>query len=170
MISQTGYWSLDYILWVGSSLVIISAAAAVGQFISADAQGITITLFKIPHHPPQSTTSPSSKYHTTLFKVPHHLFKVPHHPLQRTTPHSSNHHTTLFKVPHHPLQSITPPSSKYHAILFKLPHHIHQTTTPPSSNYHAPIKLINNSHQIILFQNIPISKYFNFSVPISVKK
>ena len=29
------------------------------------------TLFKVPHHPLQNTTPPSSKYHTTLFKVPH---------------------------------------------------------------------------------------------------
>ena len=44
------------------------------------------------------TTSPSSKYHTTLFKVPHN-------PLQSTTPPSSKYHTPLFKVPHNPLQS-----------------------------------------------------------------
>ena len=28
--------------------------------------------YKVSHHPLQSTTPPSSKYHTTLFKVPHH--------------------------------------------------------------------------------------------------
>ena len=55
----------------------------------------------------QSTTPPSSKYHTTLFKVPHH-------PLQSTTQPSSKYHTTIFKVPRNPLQSTTPPSSKYH--------------------------------------------------------
>ena len=58
-------------------------------------------------HPLQSTTRPSSKYHTTLFKVPHH-------PIQSTTPPSSKYYTTLFKVLYHPLQSTTPPSSKYH--------------------------------------------------------
>ena len=42
--------------------------------------------------PLQSIIPPSSKYHTTLFKVPHNLFKEPHN---------------LFKVPHNPLQSIT---------------------------------------------------------------
>ena len=56
-----------------------------------------IALFKVPHNPLQNTTQPSSKYHTTLFKVSHH-------PLQSTT---SKHHPTLRKVPHHPLQSIT---------------------------------------------------------------
>ena len=75
-----------------------------------------ITLFKVPHHPLQSTTSPSSKYHITLFKVPHH-------PIQSTTQFSSKYHTILFKVPHHPLQRTTPPSSKYHTTLFKVPHH-----------------------------------------------
>ena len=48
------------------------------------------------------------------------LFKVPHHPLQSTTPPSSNRHTTLFKVAQHPHQSTTPPSSKYHITLFKV--------------------------------------------------
>ena len=62
-----------------------------------------------------TNTSPSSKYHTTLFKVPYH-------PLQSTTPPSSKYHITLFKVPHHPLQSTTPPSSKYHTTLFKVQH------------------------------------------------
>ena len=75
-----------------------------------------IILFKVPHHPLQSTTPPSSKYHIILFKVPHH-------PLQSTTSFSSKYHTTLFKVPHHPLQSTTPPSSKYHTILFNVPRH-----------------------------------------------
>ena len=44
-------------------------------------------------------------YHTTLFKVTHHplqsttpLVKVPRHPLQRSSPRSLNNHTTLFKV------------------------------------------------------------------------
>ena len=36
---------------------------------------------------------------------------------------SSKYHTTLFKVPHNPLQNIIPPSSKYHTTLFKVPHH-----------------------------------------------
>ena len=83
------------------------------------------TLFKVPP-PLQSTTSLSSKYHITLFKVPHH-------PLQSTTPPSSKYQTTLFKVPHHALQSTTPLSSKYHTTLFKVPHHPLQSTTPPSS-------------------------------------
>ena len=39
-----------------------------------------------------------------------------------TTPPSSKYHTTLFKVPNHPLQSTTPPSSKYQTTLFKVPH------------------------------------------------
>ena len=42
-------------------------------------------------------------YHMTLFKVPHH-------PLQSTTPPSLKYNTTLFKVPHRPLQSSTSPS------------------------------------------------------------
>ena len=36
---------------------------------------------------------PSSKYHTTLFKVPHQH-------LQSTTPPSPKNHTTIYKVPH----------------------------------------------------------------------
>ena len=67
----------------------------------------------IPHQHLQSTISPSSKYHTTLFRVPHH-------PLQSTTPPSSEYHTTLFKIPHHLLQSTTSPSLKYHTTLFKV--------------------------------------------------
>ena len=59
-----------------------------------------IAIFKVPHHPLQSTTSPSLKYHTTFFKVPHRHF-------QSTTPPSSKYRTTLFKVQHHPLQSTT---------------------------------------------------------------
>ena len=51
-----------------------------------------ITLFKVWYHPLRSITPPSSKYHTTLFKVPHLLFKVPHHHPQSTTPHSSKYH------------------------------------------------------------------------------
>ena len=43
-----------------------------------------------------------------------------HHPLQSTTPPSSKFHTTLFKVPHHPLQNTTSPSSKYHITLFNV--------------------------------------------------
>ena len=66
-------------------------------------------------------TPPSSKYHTTLFKVPHH-------PLQSTTSPSSKYHITIFKVPHHPLQSTTSPSSKYHITLFNVPHHPLQST------------------------------------------
>ena len=70
-----------------------------------------ITLFNVPHHPLQSTTTPlqstllpsttppSLKYRNTIFQVPH--------PLQSTT---------------HPLQSSTTPSSKYHATLSKVPH------------------------------------------------
>ena len=38
------------------------------------------------------------------FKVPHHPLKVPYHPLQSTIPPSSKYYTTLFKVPHQPLQ------------------------------------------------------------------
>ena len=86
------------------------------------------TLFKVPHHHLQSTTSPSSKYNTTLFKVPHH-------PLKSTIPPSSKYHTTLFKVPYHPLQSTTSPSSKYHITLFKVPHHPHQSTIPNFQNF-----------------------------------
>ena len=63
---------------------------------------------------PISTTPPSSKYHTTIFKIPYN-------PLQSTTPPSSKYHTNLFKVPHNPLQSTTPPSSKYHTTLFNVP-------------------------------------------------
>ena len=69
------------------------------------------TLFRVPHHPSQSTTSHSYKYHITLFKISHHTFKS-------TTPPSSN--TTLFKLPHRPLQGTTPPSSKYHTTPFKV--------------------------------------------------
>ena len=59
------------------------------------------------------STPPSSKYCTPLFKVPHH-------PLQSTTPPSSKYNTTLFKVLHTPLQSTIPPSSKYHTTIFKV--------------------------------------------------
>ena len=100
---------------------------------------------RVSHHPLQSTTSPSSKYHTTRFKVPHRalqsttppsskyyitLFKVPHHTLQSST---------LFKVPHHSLQSTTPHSSKYHTTRFKVPHRTLQSTTRPSLKYHIKI-------------------------------
>ena len=44
---------------------------------------------KVPHHPLQSITPPSSKYPATLFKVPHH-------PLQSTTTHSSKHTSSGF--------------------------------------------------------------------------
>ena len=109
------------------------------------------TLFKVTHHPLQSTTSPSSKYHDTHYKVPHHpllsittasskyhtaIFKVPRHPLQSTTRPSSKYHDTLLKIPHRPLKSITTPSSKYHTTLVKVPHRPLQSTTPPSSKYH----------------------------------
>ena len=110
-----------------------------------------ITLFKVPHHPRQSTTPPfTKKYRTTLFKVPHHtlhiitpssskyqtnLFKLPHHPIHITTPSSSNYHTTLFKVQHNRLQSTI-------TTFFKVPHHPFQSTTPPSSNYHITLKFI----------------------------
>ena len=42
------------------------------------------------NYPLQSSTPPSSKYQTTLFKVPHH-------PLQSTYLHPSKYHTSLFK-------------------------------------------------------------------------
>ena len=82
------------------------------------------SLFRILYHfiialynllRPMFTIPPSSKYHTTLFKVPYH-------PLQSTIPPFSKYHTTLFKVPYHPLQSTIPPSSKYH-ILYNLLRH-----------------------------------------------
>ena len=60
-----------------------------------------------------SLSSQRQNNHTTLFKVPHH-------PLQRTTPPSSKYHITLFKEPHHLLQSTTPPSSRNHTALFKV--------------------------------------------------
>ena len=50
----------------------------------------------------------SSKYLTTLFKVPNY-------PLQSITPPSTSYHTTIFTV----LHSTTLPSSKYHTILFR---------------------------------------------------
>ena len=50
---------------------------------------------------------PSSKYHTTLFKVPHRHLQSTLHPLQSTTTPSSKYYITLFKVPHNPLQSTT---------------------------------------------------------------
>ena len=61
-------------------------------------------------------TSLSSKFHTTLFKVPYH-------PLQSTVPPSSKYRTTLFKVPHNLLQSTILPFSKYHTTFFKVPYH-----------------------------------------------
>ena len=67
-----------------------------------------------------ATTSPTSKYHITLFNVAHHL-------LQSTNPPFSKYHTTLFKVSHHHHQSTTPPSSDL------------QSTTPPSSKYHTTV-------------------------------
>ena len=85
-----------------------------------------ILLIQINH------TSPFSKYHTTFFKVSHHL-------LQSITSHSSKYHITLFKVPYHPLQSITSPFSKYHITIFKVSHHPLQSITSPSSKYHITI-------------------------------
>ena len=65
----------------------------------------------------------SSKYHSNLFKVPHHPLQITTlHPLQSITPPSSKYLTTLFKLPHHPLQSTTSPL---------------QSNTPPSSKYHT---------------------------------
>ena len=84
------------------------------------------TLFKVPYHHLKSTTQPSSKYYTTLFKVVHEpsskyhttILKVPH----------SKYHTTIFKVPYQHLQSTTQPSSKYHITLFKVVHNpLHST-------------------------------------------
>ena len=77
----------------------------------------------------QSTTPPSSKYHTSPYKVPYHLFKVPHHPIQITLLHSTEYHSTLFKVPHRSL------SSMYHPTLFNIPHNPLQCT--PSSKHHS---------------------------------
>ena len=99
-----------------------------------------ITLLKVPQHSLKGTTSHYSKYHITLFKVTHNLFKVPHHPFQSTTQPlqrttspfskyhttSSKYHITLFEVSHHHLQSTTSHSTKYHITLF---------TTSPSSKY-----------------------------------
>ena len=143
------------------------------------------TLLKVPHHPLQSTTSPSSnttqpssKYHTILFKVPQHtlqsttppsssyhitLFKVPHNPLQSTTPPSSKYHTILFKVTQHPLQATTAHSSKYHTTLFKVPHHHLQSTTQPSSKYHTtlfkvphhPLSKMHQEYQILNREHWP---------------
>ena len=62
-----------------------------------------INVFHRNHN--QSTIQPSSKYHTTLFKVTYN-------PLQSNIQPSSKYHTTLFKVTYNPLQSTTPPSSK----------------------------------------------------------
>ena len=59
-----------------------------------------IVRLKKPHHPLRSTTPPSSRYHTTLFKVPHHPLRGTTHPLQSTT--------SLFEVTHHPIQSTIP--------------------------------------------------------------
>ena len=80
------------------------------------------TIFKVLQHPLQSTTRPSSEYHTTLFKVLHH-------PLQTTTRPPSKYYSTLFKVLHHPLQSTTRPPSEYHATLSKIPRHPRHITT-----------------------------------------
>ena len=41
-------------------------------------------------------------------------------PLQSTIPPSSKNHTTFFKVPHEPLHSTTQPTSKYHNTLLKI--------------------------------------------------
>ena len=164
-----------------------------------------ITLFKVPHHPLQSTTSPSSKYHnhhlqitwfifikytwalksdilSDRFRVPvlsgftpgrnsnsvipvqsttppslkYHttLFKVPQYPLQITTIPSSNYHNTLFKLQQYPLQITTIPSSKYHTTLFKLPQYPLQSTTPPSSKYHTNIFKLHKSILCWLIQKI----------------
>ena len=45
-----------------------------------------------------------STHNTRQYNKHHHLQIYPLHPLQSTTPPSSKYHTTLFKVPHHPLQ------------------------------------------------------------------
>ena len=72
------------------------------------------TLFKVPYIRLQSTIHPSSKYHTSLFKVPPTLFKLEcRHSilegLERTIQPSSKYYTSLFKVPYNPLQSTIHP-------------------------------------------------------------
>ena len=80
------------------------------------------------------STQPSSKYHTTLFKVPHN-------PLQSTTPPSSKYHTTLLKIPQHPLRSRTQPSSKYNT---------------PSTKYnlsrHTPIRYHHSNRKSVRYE------------------
>ena len=60
--------------------------------------------------------TPFSMYHITIFKIPHHPLQstIPHSPLQNITPPYSKYHTTIFKVPHHALRSTTSPLQKYH--------------------------------------------------------
>ena len=100
-----------------------------------------------------------SNYHTTLFKVPHH-------PLQSTTPpsRSSKYHTTLFKVPQHPLQRATPPSSKYHTTIFKVPHHPIQSKTfnPLQIAKNSAILLRARTRVILQYQEYSISQQFVF--------
>ena len=109
-------------------------------------------LFKIPH-PLQSTTPPAPKYHTTLFKVTHHLFKVPTCPLRSTTQPSLKYHTTIFKDQHQHFYSTTSPSSKYHVTLYKVPQHpLHA-----SSKYHITIFIV--THHPLQGTTAPSSKY-----------
>ena len=48
---------------------------------------------------------------------------------ENISPPSLKYHTTIFKVPHHHLQNTTPPSLKYHTSLFKVPHMHCQNTS-----------------------------------------
>ena len=140
-------------MFVGSGVVVTDEQSQVRflfhfifQFNSSHTESSSkyhTTLFKVPLHPLQSTASPSSKYHTTIFKVPHQ-------PLQSTTPPFSKYHITLFKVPHQPLQSTTPTSSKYHTTIFRVPHHPLQSTTPPSSKYHITLFKVPNPYSVVI--------------------
>ena len=92
------------------------------------------TIFKVPYHHLKSTTPRSSKNHTTLLKVPHHFLQSTTHTLQSTT---------------HPLQSTTPSSSKnnttsskYHTILLKVPHCGIPTPTECTAKHVKKMQLI----------------------------
>ena len=74
----------------------------------------------------------SSKYHTTIFKVPYNH-------LQISIQHSSKYHTTLFKVTYNTLQGAIRPSSKYHTTLFKVSYNPLQSIMQPSSKYHTTL-------------------------------
>ena len=132
-------WETEWLVFSRFSHHILGMTTYFVQYETPFSSKYHTTLFRVSHHPLQSTTSPSSKNHLTLFKASPSS-KIPDDLLQCTTLPSSKYHTTLFKVSYHPLKSIIhpfksiiPPSSENHATLFKVPHAPLQSITRRSS-------------------------------------